>query len=346
MKKVSIIGLFCNGREVSDGQSIKTRIVAQAVEKSVGSQHVHKIDTYGWKKHPFKLFFNCIRAVFCSKNVIFLTDAGGIKIFPWLLNIVNIFVNRTIHYVVVGGWLIHYAPKHKVLSFFLKKLDGIFIETQVMQTTLEGLGFQNVYLMPNFKDLTLVSENELYCSNTEPFRFCIFSRVMKEKGIAYAVDAVRNTNNYYGRTVCTLDIYGQIDSNQTEWFDELKQTFSNDIRYEGVVPFNESVHVLKDYYALLFPTQFYTEGVPGTIIDAYAAAIPVVASEWESVFDIIEPGVTGITYNFEMPEALQECLMNLIKTPEKVFEMKKNCLNKAEQYLPDFVIDILVSKLD
>jgi hypothetical protein len=54
--------------------------------------------------------------------------------------------------------------------------------------------------------------------------------------------------------------------------------------------------VLKDYFALLFPTHFYTEGIPGTVIDAYAAGIPVISAKWESYSDVIDEGVTGIGY--------------------------------------------------
>ena len=343
MKKVSIIGLFRMGTEAADGQSIKTRIVAEEIEKNLGAQQVRKIDTYGWKKHPFKLFFNCVKAVFDSANVVFLTDAGGIKVFPWLLSIANVFTKRKIYYVVVGGWLIHFVNQHKILSWFLKRLDGVFVETTIMKKTLEDFDFKNIYLMPNFKKLMLISENELPSSVCEPYRFCIFSRIMKEKGVAYAVDAVQSINSHYGRNVCTLDIYGQIDSNQIEWFNDLKDHFTDAVCYGGIVPFDESVDVLKDYYALLFPTQFYTEGIPGTIIDAYASGLPVIASEWESVFDIVESGVTGLTYSFDTPDALREAMIKFIETPENVLEMKRNCLKRAEQYLPDAVINTLLS---
>ena len=344
MKKVSIIGLFCMGKTIADGQSIKTRIVACEIEKNFGEQQVNLIDTYEWKKNPLKLFWNCIKAVQISDNVVFLTDAGGIKVFPWLLNLANIFKKRTIHYVVIGGWLIHFVQNHKFLMYCLKKLNGIFVETKVMKKELEKLGFKNVYLMPNFKDCILLNEQELP-SASEPYRFCMFSRMMKEKGVEDAVNAVQSINRSYGRTVCTLDLYGQIDPNQIEWFDRVQKTFSDDIHYYGIVPFDKSVDVLRDYYALLFPTHFYTEGIPGTIIDAYAAGLPVIASEWESVDDILEVGVTGLSYPFEKPECLEECLKIFIKTPEKVYEMKKNCLKKAEQYLPDSVIDVLLSEL-
>lgn len=42
------------------------------------------------------------------------------------------------------------------------------------------------------------------------------------KGIEDAVNAVEAVNEYFGRMVYTLDIYGQVDFEQAEWFDELK----------------------------------------------------------------------------------------------------------------------------
>lgn len=344
-QKVGIIGLLCTDMEIADGQSIKTRIVAREIEKNIGSQHMRKIDTYGWKKHPLRLLFDCVKSVNACEHVVFLTDAGGIKIFPWLLTCSNVFARRQIYYVVVGGWLVHFVKEHKILSWFLKHLDGVFVETEALRKGLEELGFKNVYLMPNCKDLQPLTEQQLSYPSGEPYRFCIFSRIMKEKGVACAVEAIQRINADYGRIVCTLDLYGKIDAAQTEWFEQLKKTFSTAVQYRGVVPFDKSVDVLKDYYALLFPTQFYTEGIPGTIIDAYAAGVPVITSEWESVRDILETGMTGISYPFENPELLQECLVQFIETPQQVFEMKKKCLKKANEYLPNAVMDTLLSKL-
>ena len=345
MKKLTVIGLFCGDQDVADGQSIKTRIVFREFEKSLGVEQIRKIDTFGWKKHPFRLFYRSVKAVQDSQNVVFMTDAGGIKVFPWLLTCANIFKKRPIHYIVIGGWLIGYAEKHKLSARFLKKLSGIFVETQVMRRGLERLGFDNVFVMPNFKDLSVLTEDQLSAPAGEPYRFSIFSRIMREKGIETAVNAVRNINLQYGRRVCTLDLYGQVDRNQTEWFEQLKQDFPDAVRYGGVIPYDQSVSVLKDYYALLFPTEFYTEGIPGTIVDAYAAGIPVIASEWESVQDIVDAGKTGVTYPFDRPEALQTCMIELMESPALAWEMKKHCLAKAGQYLPDAVMDGFLSKL-
>lgn len=345
MKKVSVIGLFCDGISVADGQSVKTRIVTEELEKALGKDQVSRIDTYGWRKNPLKLFVKCIFSVHNSSNVIFMTDEGGIKVFPWLLRLSNIFGRCSLHYVVVGGWLIHYLKKHQFTQSCLKKFNGIYVETSVMKQSLEKMGFSNAILLPNFKSLEPLAALQISEETLKPFRFCTFSRVMREKGIDDAVDAICKANSHFGKTVCTLDIYGQVDPDQTVWFDSLTESFPPEVRYCGVADYSCSTALLKEYFALLFPTEFFTEGVPGTIIDAYSAGVPVVASHWESFDDVIEHGKTGIGYPFGKQECLAEVLIALVENPETILGMKSNCLEKAHKYLPKNVLDILYSNL-
>ncbi|MBQ3112833.1 MAG: glycosyltransferase [Phascolarctobacterium sp.] len=345
MNRVSVIGLFCGKEKVYDGQTIKTRIVTQELENILGKNQVARIDTYKWKKNPFKLFFNSIKSVYNSKNVIFMTDQGGIKVFPWLLVCTNLLFNRKIHYVVIGGWLVPFLEKHSFLTACLKKIDSIFVETTKMKSGLEKLCFNNVSVMQNFKDLVPLTEKQLVYSEKEPYPFCTFSRVMKEKGIEDAVNAIKNVNAYYGRVVCKLDIYGAIETNEADWFKNLSAQFPEEIRYCGVVPYNKSIEVIKNYYALLFPTYYPSEGIPGTIIDAYSAGVPVIASRWCGFKDMIDEGETGIGYKYLNNELLTDVIKEVVKSPELLLDMKKNCLKKAVQYLPENAIGVLLEKL-
>ena len=98
---------------------------------------------------------------------------------------------------------------------------------------------------------------------------------MREKGIEDAVNAVVSVNTDLGVQAFSLDIYGQVDGAQIEWFESLQKKFPSYIRYGGLVPYDKSVDVLKDYFALLFPTYYEGEGFAGTLIDAYSAGVPV-----------------------------------------------------------------------
>lgn len=345
MSKVAIIGKYNTVAGIADGQAVKTRIIAQQLGQRFGDHNVRQIDTYNWKKHPLRLVKKSLQAVHGSAHVIFMTDEGGIKVFPWLLRFANAAGKCKLHYVVVGGWLIHFLKKHRFISACLKKFTGIYVETTVMQQALEAQGFQNVVLLPNCKPLEPVSREQLRAQYAPPFRFCTFSRVMKEKGIDDAVDAVRAINRRFGSTVCTLDIYGQVDPGQKEWFASLQSAFPPEVRYCGVIDYEKSVAVLQDCFALLFPTEFFTEGIPGTVIDAYAAGVPVIAARWESFADVIDEGKTGIGYPFSEQQCLQQIMLSLIEDPRQVAEMKENCLCKARQYMPGNVMQILLSRL-
>ena len=243
------------------------------------------------------------------------------------------------HYVVIGGWLPEFLENKKRLQRNLKKFDGIYVETNTMKVNMEKLGFSNIYILPNCKELKILKENELVYAASKPFKLCTFSRVMKEKGIEDAVNAVEEINKKYGETVFTLDIYGQIDSMQTEWFESLQSRFSKDISYKGLVPFDKSTGVLKNYYALLFPTRFYTEGIPGTIIDAYASGVPVISAKWESFNDLVNEKIVGYGYTFGNYNELIKCLYIISKNVNEFNLMKKNCLVHAGKYSARYIMN-------
>ena len=196
--------------------------------------------------------------------------------------------------------------------------------------------------MPNCKDLHVLKKSELTYAEKSPYKLCTFSRVMKEKGIEDIVEITKSINTQKGYTAYELDIYGQVDDNQIEWFKKLESTFPTYINYKGIIPFEKSVEILKNYFLLVFPTRFYTEGVPGTIIDAYSAGVPIISAKWESFGDIVDDRLTGIGYEFNNLQELEGTLLNVLDMPEKINDMKENCIVKAEYFNVDNVFGRLM----
>lgn len=344
LKKVCVMGHFGFGHNLLNGQTVKTKILAEELEKQFSGE-VMTVDTHGGVKSLLKAPFQVFAGLKNAENVVMLPAHNGLRVYaPLLILLKKFFSGRKLHYAVIGGWLASFLATKPLLKGCLKKFDGIYAETSTMKKALEELGLQNVVIMPNCKELPILSPQDLAETCQEPYRLCTFSRVMREKGIEDALEAVRAVNEAQGRTVYTLDIYGQVDAGQTEWFEDLQKQFPDYVRYGGLVPFDKSVDVLKDYFALLFPTRFYTEGIPGTIIDAYAAGVPVVSARWESFGDLVEDGRTGIGYDFGDTGQLTEVLMTLADHCETILEMKKNCLEKAENYLPGKGLVVLFAR--
>ncbi len=343
--KVSVLGHFGEGANLLNGQTVKTKIITEELQKLLGQEQVLKIDTHGGWKTLLKAPFQVFRALKSSKNVVIFPAHNGLRVYAPLLSFQRrLFIKRKIHYVVIGGWLPQFLLKRQRLAKTLKNFNYIYVETNTMKSALETQGFQNVYIMPNCKKLTVLSENELTYPSGFPYKLCTFSRVMKEKGIETAIDVIKQVNDRLGFTAYSLDIYGQVDVAQTEWFKNLKHRFPDYVHYCGCVDAKQSVDVLHKYFALLFPTHFYTEGIPGTIIDAYAAGIPVISAKWESYSDVVDEGITGVGYDFDNEEQFEKILLTTVQNPQLLLGMKGNCIRKAKDYIPVAVIQIMAEK--
>lgn len=342
---ISVIGHFGKNKTLLNGQTVKTKIITEALREYFGNDSVVTYDTYGGVKTLLKAPFQVYSAIKNSSDVIIFPAHNGVRIYaPLLILLKKILKSRKIHYVVIGGWLPEFLKNKVCLANSLKQFDGIYVETNTMKLALESMGFINIYLMPNCKKIPILSEDELVYPVGKPYRLCTFSRVMQEKGIEDAVRAVNAVNESMGQTVFSLDIYGQVDGKQTEWFDELHKTFPDYIHYGGLVPFDKSVETLKEYFSLLFPTYYEGEGFAGTLIDAYSAGVPVVASDWKYNVELVNENV-GYLYEAHNNVALAKILVMLAKNPDLMIQKKSNCLNEAKKYELDQVVKVLINQI-
>ena len=345
MKKIGVIGRF--GETRANGQTIKTENVTDELIKTYGENEVMKISSGGGAKTIFKAPFQVVSSLKNCRNVLIFPAHNGVRVYaPLLVFFRRFYKGRKIFYSVVGGWLADMLEKKKRLAATLKKFDALYVETTGLKERLESTGFTNVKLMPNFKLIKPLGEDELVYPDSLPYRVCTFSRVMKQKGIEDAVNAVKAVNEKAGAVVCTLDIYGDVVAGEEEWFDTLKRDFPPYVRYKGAVDGNKSVGIIKNYFALLFPTRFYTEGIPGTIIDAYASGVPVISAAWQNVGDIVDDNVTGYVYGFGDANGLETRLGYAIENADEFLKMKGAALVKAKSFSPERIMPTLTLDLE
>lgn len=343
--KVSVLGHFGEGETLLNGQTIKTKIVTEELQNQLGQEQVIKFDTHGGRKVLLKAPFQVISALKKSKNIIIFPAHNGLRVYAPLLRFFRkFFKSRKLHYVVIGGWLPEFLSQRKRLTKALKSFDCIYVETNTMKAALEDQGFDNVLVMPNCKKLTVLSEDELVYPQGTPYRLCTFSRVMKEKGIEDAVNAVIDVNEKLGYKEYSLDIYGQVDPAQMLWFDGLKAKFPDYVNYGGTVAYDKSVDVLKQYFALLFPTYYSGEGFAGTLIDAFSAGVPVIASDWKYNAEIVNEDV-GCLFAAGKTNELKKILLDIANDPNQILIKKKLCLKEAQKFCPDRAAIVLIGQL-
>lgn len=324
---------------LTDGQSIKTIELYRSLIEFYGKKNVGKVNLY--KKNKILLAVSLLMHLIKSKNIIVLVSKNGRKtVIPFLVFFNKVFRKKIFHSLIGSTTHQTLEDNPKFIKIF-NELTGNWSETNTEKKLLERNGLHNVTVVKNFKQLKILSLDELQDVSSEPFRICTFSRVEEKKGISNIVRAVKKVNEIKGRTVCTLDIYGKVMDHYKKDFNKLKEDFGETICYRGVIDFDKSVQILKNYYMVAFPTKYYTEGIPGTILDAFAAGVPVLSAEWESCHDIINERV-GIIYEFDNDEALVEALVYAVEHPFLVYQMKKNCLLEAKKYTPEEVVKDIV----
>lgn len=344
--KIGICGHFAYGLKYLDGQTIKTKILYKELVKLYGKADVKTVDTHDWRNSPLKLLWNCLQITKACHHTIILPSSNGIKFFAPLFILFSKLYNAKLHYMVVGGWLPELLANNLWLLKALKQFAGIYVETNSMKQKLNELGLHNIYIVPNFKDLRILTEAEFVYCTQPPYKFCTFSRVMKEKGIEDAIAAIIEVNKECNETLFSLDIYGQIDKDYKNEFEKILTDTPNYVNYKGEVAFDQSVDVLKNYYALLFPTYYPGEGFAGTILDAFASGIPVIASDWRYNAEIIKNGETGFIFNTHEIEGIKRYILKVLKNKDQYKKMKFNCVEQAQNFSPNNALKKLLNKLE
>lgn len=343
--RAGICGHFGGTNSCLDGQTVKTKNVTTALRKAFGDAQITTLDTYGGAKALPRCLNGLWYMLRYCRHIIILPAQNSVKVFPLFLILLNRFYHRGLHYVVIGGWLPELIKRKRALSKTLQKLDGIYVETFAMKQALETEGFENVWVMPNFKNLKILEPEQFVCQTKPPYRVCTFSRVMKEKGIEDAINAVKAVNEKAGQVLYTLDIYGQIDRGYTKAFTNLQNTFPTYVKYVGMIPYEKSVEVLKDYFAVLFPTCYSGEGFAGTLLDAMAAGVPVVASDWRYNSEIVCPGENGVLVKAHDTGNLADELRRIVDHPDEWNTMKMKCIERAWEFTPEAAVKILLDRL-
>lgn len=344
MKKIGIIGHFGGDKEFFDGQTVKTKILYDELMRT-GKFQIYKVDTYYVRKNPFKVLFQTLKSMSTCDSVIVLIAQNGMRVFPVLLHFLKKFTKAKTYHDVLGGDLPQIVEENPKLVKYLNSFEMNWVEFKSMRNKLIEQGVKPVAVLPNIKRLEAVSGFDENNFAKKPLRFCTFSRVIKEKGITDAVETIHRINHDFGEMVAVLDIYGPVYDNYKEEFENLKKDFGDEIKYCGIVDFNNSVDTLKNYNALLFPTYYVGEGFPGTVIDAFHSAVPVIATDWNANKEIITDGVTGIVYPNDTNKNLYDAVKWAVENRDEILKMKKNALKESEKYGADALIKVIIDKI-
>lgn len=123
------------------------------------------------------------------------------------------------------------------------------------------------------------------------------------------------------------------DANYHNEFERNLSQSEDNVCYEGArdTTLPETYMELARYDAMLFPTYWGDEGFPGTIVDAFIAGLPVIATDWKCNGELIEDGKNGFLIPIKSPTALADRMEWFIGhkdiIPEMAEQMQKEAMN-------------------
>lgn len=344
--KVGIWGQYGDGGPIADGQAVRTTIITEEIERRYGKENVLRLNSNQWYNRPISFLRETIKLIVKSESVVIFPADNGFKVIVPIFYYLNKIFKRKLYDVVIGGYLPKLLSVNPEYVKYLKKFDALFVQTPNIKHDLEEQGLSNIKYITNLKRLNRVCFDELKVNNKVDIKLCYLSRITKDKGIEDAVEAIKLANKKLGQNYITMDVYGMVPQSYEQIFKNLLDENNSIISYKGVVHYNNTVEVLKNYFALVFPTYFHGEGFPGCFVDAFSSGIPVIATDWLYNSDIIKDGQNGILVPIQNPSALCDAILKLYENRDEALRYGQNNLLESEQFNPESVLKEFFAMLD
>lgn len=218
--------------------------------------------------------------------------------------------------------------------------DCVFAETRALARDLveeSRLAEDRVAVLPNF----LAGGSSAPPRAPKPFsgKCVFFGHVKREKGVFDIVEALGDEAN------ASCDFYGPLLERDREAFLAAIAAREN-LSYRGTVEPGLVSLVAAGYDALLLPTYHPSEGYPAVILEAYAAGIPVIATDWLALPEIVEDGVCGLLVPVRSPAKIRRAVRRLAADDRLYASMCANALAFAANFSEQAVIGgILVPRV-
>lgn len=329
---ILILGNFGYANHDLNGQTVKTRVTYDLLKKYyANNDQIRYFDTQTLdnKTHVFKM----LKMVMSCDTIIYLPAHNNLKyIFP-ILFLMSYCFRFDIIYSVIGGWLVHYLNNMPLHRFMLKHIKRILAETSITKNGLENkYGFTNVDVLYNFR----ITGFKPVIQKHNNLRLVFVARVNPMKGLDVIFSFCKYIQSIYPRPSIIIDFYGPIDpSYETDFIDQINNF--EFVSYKGVLEPEQIYSVISNYDLSLLPTHYYTEGLPGTIVDSYLSGIPVLVSEWEHSHEFVINGETGIIIPFtENQTHFNDSILELYNNRELLSELKQNAIKFSYYFTSDY----------
>lgn len=219
----------------------------------------------------------------------------------------------------------------------LKKVNMLFFQNEENKTFFQ----ENVYNLSQHKVLpgSGVNINHFgklsYPNDKNGVSFVFISRIMKEKGIEYYLEAAEHIKKKYPST--SFHICGFCE----EEYEGKLQFFEDKgvIKYHGMI--DDVRSVLEFSHCIIHPS-YYPEGLSNVLLESASCGRPIITTNRSGCREVVDHEVNGYITNVKNSEELISSIEMFLKLSNSEREMMGN--NSRKKIEKDFDRKIVVSE--
>lgn len=190
-----------------------------------------------------------------------------------------------------------------------------------------------VEVVPNIIELPAEPVTRCLRQASKPLRLLFMGKICHDKGIFDLLDALGSRRKEFeGRVLLTIGGDGETDAMRRR-IDELG--IDNMVRYAGWIGAYEKDAALRTADVLVLPS--YIEGVPISLLEAGAYALPSLATRVGGIPSLIKHGVNGTLVAAGDVSALAEAIATYVADPQLCFAQGEAAARMVVPYLPEAV---------
>lgn len=221
---------------------------------------------------------------------------------------------------------------HRFLKTWKRKVNGYITLTQFSKDKFTEMGFDpgKIFVRPNF-----VSPAENVDRGKSRDYALFVGRLSPEKGLEILLEA------YNELSIFPLLIVG--DGPMKGWIEDYIRKYSlSNVKLLGFKEKNEIIDLLAQAKFLIMPSLSY-ETFGRTIIEAYAAGTPVIASRLGAIADNVIHGKTGMLFRPGDKEDLVRTIKYALDNENEMALWMRNAFNEyLNKFTPEKAYDNLI----
>ena len=259
----------------------------------------------------------------------FQTSRRGAITFGPLVHVLSRLFRRKWIFRGFGGdidaWHQHTPGlSRRLFDYTVMQADVMLLERKASVQYFQGQSKTSVHWYPNSRHC-YDSTTALRSNNDTARRFVFVGHVKPAKGIGELIQAAK----LLASTGITVDVYGPLqDGVSHSWFTD------SPAKYCGPLAKEDVISTLVGYDVLVLPTYAEIEGYPGVILEAYCAGIPVIATRWGGIPEIVTVE-TGILVEPRDVAGLARAMQILIDSDHLLSKLRDGARSKAAEFDAD-----------